>query len=305
MALTSADSSDSARPKFEVPLEPPKLQLPDFSTQEWRYVDSLPEIKPSYDDARWTLCDHTTTTQPQLNLSTPTSLYASDYGYHTGSLLYRVHFTANGAESTLFLNVSGGYAFAHSVWLNEQFLGSWVGSNSNQTFAQTFNLPAGALKTGDDGVFTVLIDHMGQTEAGPGNEQIKFPLGLLDYDLTGRDKTDVTWRMTGNLGGEDYRDLTRGPRNEGAMFAERQGFHLPAPASDEWRPLSPIADGVSAAGVGFFSTSFNLSIPEGYDVPLSFVFTDGIASGSNFRVQLFVNGYQYGKVGSLVAVRSA
>ncbi|KAL9080438.1 MAG: hypothetical protein Q9159_007606 [Coniocarpon cinnabarinum] len=293
-----SNNSDAASNSsvFTIPFRSLPVELPDFSTKQWKYIDSLPEITADYDDALWTLCDHSTTTNPVLQLLTPTSLYASDYGFHTGSLLYRGHFEANDMESTLFLNISGGYAFAHSVWLNDQFLGSWTGSNANQTYAQTFTLPTQMLRNGQDSTFTVLIDHMGQTEAGPGNEQIKFPLGILDFGLAGHNQSDVTWKMTGNFGGEDYHDLARGPRNEGAMYAERQGFHLPAPPDSNWTVRSPISDGIVGAGIGFFTTSFNLSMPQGYDTPLSFVFPSAGASATrNFRIQLFVNGYQFGK----------
>ena len=84
--------------------------------------------------------------------------------------------------------------------------------------------------------------------------------------------------MTGNLGGEDNRDHVRGPRNEGAMFAERQGYHLPAPPSEDWEVSNPMK-GLQEAGVRFYSTSFELKVPEGYDVPMSFVFNGGEYGG--------------------------
>lgn len=35
------------------------------------------------------------------NISSPTSLYALDYGYHGGSFVYRGHFTANSNKETI------------------------------------------------------------------------------------------------------------------------------------------------------------------------------------------------------------
>jgi hypothetical protein len=105
--------------------------------------------------------------------------------------------------------------------------------------------------------------------------------------------------MTGNLGGEQYLDLVRGPLNEGDIYAERQGYHLPSPPSSVWKTLNPVWDGISHAGIGFFTTSFDLNIPAGYDVPLSFVFNSSSSTstspGTNYRCQLYVNGYQFGK----------
>ena len=295
-------TTDKGRLTATLPFTPPRVALPDFTTAEWRYIDSLPEIQSTYDDTLWTSCDHTTTTNPR-NLTTPTSLYASDYGYHAGSLIYRGHFTATGAESTFFVNVTGGSGFGHSVWLNDTFLGSWTGSGANESYPQTFTFPS-VLNASAEYVITVLIDHTGQDEEAPGTDAVKYPRGILNYNLSGHALTDVTWKITGNLGGEQYYDLARGPRNEGAMYAERQGFHLPQPPSGDWEVASPIDQGVAAAGIGFFSANFTLDVPEGYDVPMSFVFNDGMYGGKNatvnYRVQLFVNGYQFGKYGTFL-----
>lgn len=62
-----------------VDFNPPSITTPDFSTIEWKYIDSLPEIQPSYDDTLWTPLTHTTPNNPWA-LTTPTSMYASDYG---------------------------------------------------------------------------------------------------------------------------------------------------------------------------------------------------------------------------------
>ncbi|KAI5860679.1 glycoside hydrolase family 35 protein [Durotheca rogersii] len=275
---------------------PPDFALPDFSALEWKYIDSLPEIQASYDDSAWVSCENPTTNNPQA-LLTPTSLYASDYGFHSGSLIYRGHFTASGEESDLFLNVTGGNGFGYSAWLDDEWLGSWDGAGTgggSHTHSRTFSLAGRALGAGSRRVLTVLIDHMGQDEEAPGTDAIKAPLGVVNYGLAGRAQADVAWKLTGNLGGEAYRDLARGPRNEGALFAERQGYHQPAPPSQAWLPASPIRDGIAAAGVAFYTTTFELDVPAGYDVPLSFVFANSTA-GANYRCQLFVNGWQFGK----------
>jgi hypothetical protein len=50
----------------------------------WKTANSLPEADPSYDDSRWTICDHNSTRLSTIPLTYPV-LYASDYGYHTVS----------------------------------------------------------------------------------------------------------------------------------------------------------------------------------------------------------------------------
>lgn len=284
----------------------PNIQIPNLSQLQWKFVDSLPEIQSSFNDATYKALTHTSSNNPR-NLSTPKSLYAMDYGYHAGSFIYRGHFTANSLETTASLNVSGGVGFGHSIWLNQTFLGSWPGAVGIQTCIHNLTFPS-KLETGKPYVLTVLIDHMGYDEEAPGTDAIKFPRGILNYFLSGHSQADVEWRMTGNLGGEQYVDLTRGPLNEGSMYAERQGYHLPSPPDTEWTSVSPVQNGIEKAGVGFFTTSFDLNIPTGWDVPISIVFNTSTTGtprdlnsanqrGSNYRCQLFVNGYQFGKYG--------
>jgi len=273
----------------------PNLTLHNFNTSDWRFIDSLPEIHPGYDDSRWTNCSHTTSNNPR-NLSTPTSLYAGDYGYHSGSLLYRGYFTATVTNYNFSLTTQGGYAFGHSIWLNDTFIGSWAGSPSTSSYQQVFALLD--LSEGAKYVITVLVDHMGlEQNTFLGQDMMKAPRGILNFSLSGHDNASFEWKITGNLGGEQYLDHARGPLNEGGMFTERQGFHLPHAPTSEWRQRSPL-QGIASAGVGFFYTSFNLSVPVGYDVPMSFVIGNVTVDDkpvSNFRLQLYINGYQFGK----------
>ena len=279
--------------------EKPDYQIPDLSKASWKVTDSLPEIQNGYDDSKWTAATLTTTKNPR-NLTTPVSLYGSDYGYNTGTLLFRGHFRANGKESTIFLQTQGGTAFGHSVWLNDQFVGSWDGVSIDDNYNQTLSLPK--CTTGTDYVLTIVIDTNGLEEEDiVGSGTMKHPRGILRYNFAGHEKSDITWKLTGNLGGESYADQTRGPLNEGGMYAERQGYHLPNPPSGSWKTGNP-TDGLTAAGINFYATNFQLNLPPGYDIPLSFVFanTTTVAPGSlasAYRVQLFVNGYQYGKYG--------
>lgn len=294
--------SSQGRLTGTVDYQVPSIQLPQFSGEVWKSIDSLPEIKQSYDDSLWTIANHTTSNNDQLNLITPTSLFADEYGYHVGSLIYRGHFNALGSEIMLFLNTSGGSGYGHSVWLGQTFLGSWIG-NGSVTHGQNFTISSGALQAGQSAIITVLIDHMGQDEEGPGTDAPKFPRGILDYSLTGHAQSDVSWKLTGNLGGEHYRDLVRGPRNEGAMYIERQGYHQPGAPVANWTVSSPVSDGLTSAGITFYATTFNLSMPQGFDLPMSFVFNDNARTNltdgayANYRCQLYVNGYQFGKYG--------
>lgn len=174
----------------------PSVSVPDLATVGWKVIDSLPEVQNSYDDSLWTAATLTYSNNTARNLTTPRSLYASDYGYHTGNLLFRGHFTATGSESTLYLVTQGGSAYAHSVWLNSTFVGSFYGADKYSLWNETYKLPAVAAEKSY--VITVLLDNMGLDENGyAGSSNMKNPRGILDYTLAGRSKSDVSWKLTG------------------------------------------------------------------------------------------------------------
>lgn len=285
--------------------------MPDLSKADWKVLDTLPEIKPSYDDSEWVVADHTTTNNTVRNLTTPTSLYSSDYGFHTGILLYRGHFTAKGGESSLYISTYGGAAYGHSIWLNETYIGSFTGEDVLPTYNQTYDLPSN-LASGSSYVITVVVDNNSLNENyDVGADEMKLPRGVIDYDLAGHPKSDITWKLTGNLGGESYADHARGPLNEGGLFAERAGYHLPSPPTSSWKSSAGPQEGLEGPGIAFYTTSFDLDFPAGYDIPLAFSFSNATSNSSSqqetytfangtarpaaYRAQLFVNGYQFGK----------
>lgn len=51
--------------------------------------------------------------------------------------------------------------------------------------------------------------------------------------------------------------------------------------------------GINSAGVAFYQIYFDLSIPSGYDVPLSFYFGNTTINGAtaDYQAQLWVSGY--------------
>lgn len=276
-----------------VTYNPPNINLPALSGLSWKYIDSLPEIQNSYDDSAWPAANHHYTNNSVNPLKTPTSLYGSDYGFNTGTLLYRGHFVATGNEKNFFVHTQGGSAFGSSVWLNSTYVGSWPGIDKDMDYNATYTLPK--LQPGKTYVITVVVDTMGLDENWVvGSETMKNPRGILNYTLSSRPATAISWKLTGNLGGENYRDLVRGPLNEGGLYAERQGYHQPNPPTQNWQSGSPLT-GLSRAGIRFYSASFNLNLPHGWDIPLYFNFGNTTTPPADYRAQLFINGYQFGK----------
>ncbi|KAH7054601.1 beta-galactosidase precursor [Macrophomina phaseolina] len=284
---------------------PPAISLPDLSSLSWKSIDSLPEIQTDYDDSAWPAAELPTTYNTLRPITTPTSLYGSDYGYHYGTLLFRGHFTATGSETSLSISAQGGFASGFTVFLNSVALGSWKGADYASNGNLTLSIPSSAVPTsGSEAVITVVLDTTGISENWvTGAEEAKLPRGILNYDLAGHDASDVTWKLTGNLGGEKYIDKSRGPLNEGGLFAERQGYHLPGAPTDDWSASEgPAADGVEGVGVKWYATTIDLDIPTGWDVPISFSFANSTSNATDadglakaYRVQLFVNGWQFGK----------
>ncbi|KAF9873844.1 hypothetical protein CkaCkLH20_08578 [Colletotrichum karsti] len=268
--------------------ETPTLNLPDLSSVDWKYADSLPEITAGYDDSMWPSANHQTWNNQAAPQYIPFVLAGSEYGFHSGYLVYRGHFTARGNETKLDLTTAGGMAYSHSVWLDETYIGSWEGSPWDKTKQTSYSLPN--LEAGVEHVLTVVVDNHGQEgNFQVGVDDMKSPRGIINYSLGG---TEVNWKITGNLGGEDYKDRARGPLNEGGSYAERQGWHLPQPPSQDWNVGNPLKDEMKA-GIRLYTTEFDLNVPEGWDVPLDVVFSR--AADVNFSVHLFVNGWQFGK----------
>lgn len=283
---------------------PPDFNILDLSSASWYYIDSLPEILSSYDDSAWPNADHTNTTNPVGSpLLTPVSLYGSDYGFNTGSLLFRGHFTATGNESKINIWTQGGEAFGASIWLNSTFIGSWAGNSVEESYNSTFTLPN--LVAGNSYVFTVLIQNQGLDENyNVGGDVQKNPRGILDYTFA----SDITWKITGNLGGEDYADRVRGPLNEGGLFVERQGYHQAAPPLEDFTTGTSPYDGITSAGVAYYTTNFTLSLPsDQWDVPLSLVFANdtSAAAAAPYRALIYVNGYQLGQYTSNIGPQTA
>jgi hypothetical protein len=105
----------------------PDISVSSLSGLDWKYIDSLPEIKSGYDDSLWPEANLKKSYNDEVVLRTPVSLVGTDYGFSTGTLLFRGHFTGNGKEKSLHIETQGGSAFGSSVWLDDTFLGSWHG----------------------------------------------------------------------------------------------------------------------------------------------------------------------------------
>ncbi|KAH9913003.1 uncharacterized protein BXZ73DRAFT_107089 [Epithele typhae] len=253
----------------------------------WKYHDSLPEIEKDFDDSEWITANKTVTYSYQQPLfGDGAVLYGCDYGFCENTVFLRGHFDANGSETGANLTIFGGDYFAASVWINDKFIASVQSSTDHANYMFTF--PEGSVVAGEENVLTVLYDNQGLDES----ENEKSARGIAGYVLEGGNFT--MWKVQGKAGGyTNYPDKLRGLLNEGGLYAERQGWHLPDFDTSSWdsRELSAGLPG-GTAGVGFFVATFELDVPSETDVPMSFQFEP---DGQPYRALLFVNGWQYGK----------
>ncbi|EPQ50957.1 glycoside hydrolase family 35 protein [Gloeophyllum trabeum ATCC 11539] len=268
------------------------------SLTNWKYADSLPEIIRGFADTNWTLADHRTTNIPfPPYYGDGRILYGCDYEYCENIVLWRGHFNATGDEQSVNLSINGGEAFAASVWVNNFFLNTSYGNSTNDRHIleetdDKFHFPPGSLLPGQDNVITIVQDNMGLNETGSTPDASKSPRGVRGFQLNTGNFSE--WRVQGKVGGyTNYPDKVRGVMNEGGLFGERQGWHLPGYDISSWTTRD-LTEGLpnGTAGVGFFVTTFDLSIPSGYDVPISFNFDN---STQPYRVYLYVNGWMMGK----------
>ncbi|KAG6806866.1 hypothetical protein H0H92_009756, partial [Tricholoma furcatifolium] len=250
------------------------------------YSDALPEASASYDDSKWVVADHTMTSNPTAPETLPV-LYSDNYGFHTGVQIFHGCFT--GSATAAVINAQGGVAFGWSAWLNGNFIGSWPGIVANASQSLTLSFANATVLTSEENVLTVVMDHSGHDELSCA----LLPRGLLGASLVSSDNVTFSkWTLAGNAGGESNIDPVRGVIAEGGLHAERLGWHLPGFDDSQWESRDP-SDGVEGATIGFFRTTSDMNLPEGYDASVELIVS--APAGSVLRAQLYVNGYQYGK----------
>lgn len=290
---------------------PTEWRPPSMAHLDWRWRHSLPETAVGFDDSDWGVVANKTssynpyTKDPSLDTQ-GVILFASEYGFHANNIVWRGRFGWDFSTSTqqsMHVKVEGGKSSAFSVWLNGVFLGSAEADRQSSAAGRIFTVPYGLLKRHDN-VVTVLQDHMGiEMEAGElpiglaptrGLEAVKLPRGITAFTfptLRAANTTEpkISWRVQGNYMGEQAPDRVRRSLNEGGLHAEVKGWHLPGYNYSHWPTLPS-----SGERVVFYRTTLPLNAPENVDIGLNFIFHN--LTGKRMRAQLYVNGWQMGKL---------
>jgi hypothetical protein len=145
-----------------------------------------------------------------------------------------------------------------------------------------------------------MVRNDGHNEDGGVNDAQKEGRGLIAVKMTDANQAAVTpqtsWRIQGDLGGEDLADAVRGPENDGGLYGERHGWYLPGYPDGDWsRTAVPASTAMS--GTAWYRTTFSLSIPRSDDASLGLTIGDpsSARSAADYRALIFVNGWNMGQ----------
>jgi beta-galactosidase len=202
--------------------------------------------------------------------------------------VYRGRFDGNatGANVTVQNGVAAGWA----AWLNGAYVGGALGSPSLASTSAVLTFNSSSLLATDN-VLTVVMDYTGHDENNVKPVGTQNPRGILGATLLGGSNF-TSWRIQGNAGGEANIDPVRGPMNEGGLYGERLGWHLPGYSAPKSAGSSTPLEGVSTAAGRFYTTTFKLNLDADLDVPIGLQL--GAAANTRAVVQVFMNGYQFG-----------
>ena len=245
---------------------PDNITLPKLATLQWtRRMDS-PEAQPGFDDSQWIKADHRasaaqTWTMPERGQPT---LSMSDYGFHHGDVWYRGRMRITDPRtSQLELFYGGGGAGMIQVWIDGKFVGQDE-MDTGRSFPETTDSVKYALGklTPGEHVISVMVRNNSHNWNLMADDYHREARGLISASLTARGGTrfavPIEWRIQGNKGGEAIADTMRGPLNNGGLYGEREGWHLPG-RQDGWQPARPTA-APPAAGTYWLRTSSLRSI---------------------------------------------
>jgi beta-galactosidase GanA len=260
----------------------------------WRRRTENPESEPDFDDAKWTVAGKRTSFSTTPVPAGQPVLFADDYGFHYGDVWYRGHFTgADGVES-VSLAYSTGTQGMLMAWLDGKPLGTHRmpvpdnGSVRQGSWSATasFDVPGG-LGKGDSHVLSVLVRRMQHDQDGKALDTHKVARGLTAVTFKGA-SPKVTWRLQG----EAAPDPVRGPQNNGGLYGEREGWHLPTHNDGDWKTVELPRDD-RRQGVTWYRKTFRLAVAAGVDASIGLTLDDD--PDRAYRVQIFLNGWNMGQ----------
>ncbi|MFF4560481.1 beta-galactosidase [Streptomyces sp. NPDC001435] len=270
----------------------PEVRLPELGG--WRMRTENPEAWPNYDDSAWRAADRASSYSTTPVPKGQPVLFADDYGFHYGDVWYRGTFTDSTGIEEVSLGYSTGTQGLLMAWLDGEPLGTHrmpVPDNSTVrkgSWAATAAFPVREQLRGPGRhVLSVLVRRMQHDQDGKALDTHKVARGLTEVSFKGA-APKVGWRLQG----EAAVDPVRGPQNNGGLYGEREGWHLPGLSDRDWQAVAfPRAE--RRQGVTWYRTEFKLAVPAGIDASVGLVLEDD--PYRSYRAQIFLNGWNMGQ----------
>ncbi|KOG33398.1 glycoside hydrolase family 35 protein [Streptomyces resistomycificus] len=282
------------------------LTLPAIDSG-WRRHTENPESDPDFDDSAWPAADRKTSFSITPVPEGQPVLFADDYGFHYGDVWYRGRFEGLAPDlASVSLSYSTGTQGLLMAWLDGTPLGTHRmpvpddGTATKGSWAKTatFTLPdelreelgegrGGVSREGDQHVLSVLVRPMQHDQDGAADDAHKVARGLTAVTFEGA-APKVSWRLRGAA----EADPVRGPLNNGGLYGEREGWHLPGFADGAWKSVD-LPHTRTGQGVTWYRRTFRLAVDAGVDASIGLTLDDD--PDRAYRVQVFLNGWNMGQ----------
>ncbi|MGA5442116.1 beta-galactosidase [Streptomyces griseoincarnatus] len=260
----------------------------------WRCRTENPESDPEFDDSAWTVAGRTTSHSTTPVPEGGPVLFADDHGFHHGDVWYRGRLEDLGGIRSVALSYSTGTQGLLMAWLDGRPLGTHrmpapdedTAARGTWTATARFDVPQ-AVRTPGEHVLSVLVRPMQHAGTEPGEDAHKAARGLVAVEFAGGDR-GVEWRVRGATDPE----RVTGPFNNGGLYGERRGWHLPDHDDRRWRVVEfPREE--RRQGVTWYRTRFRLGFEPELDASVGLTLED--APERAYRVQVFLNGWNLGQ----------
>ncbi|KHL24783.1 beta-galactosidase [Croceibacterium mercuriale] len=280
---------------------PRDFALPELNN--WRVAAGSPEIAPDFDDSAWQAIDRRAYASTTARPDGEPNMSMDAYGFHEGDVWYRGRFTGTPDAERIRLAYGAGGSGMVQVFLDGELIGQqdlpWGLPRPITTGTAEYDLPDAARTPGEH-VISVMVRNNGHNWDLDADDFHKEARGLISASVEPRGGRSfaipLEWKIQGRQGGEDIVDPVRGVPNNGGLFGERQGWHLPGFNDRAWQQQAAPASDLDP-GTTWYRTKFDLAVPQGQDATLALQFGDPAVprSAAQYRVLIFVNGWHMGQ----------
>lgn len=249
----------------------------------WRCRTENPESDPDFDDSAWTVAGRTTSHSTTPVPEGGPVLFADDHGFHHGDVWYRGRLKDLGGIPSVALSYSTGTQGLLMAWLDGRPLGTHrmpapdedTVARGTWTATARFDVP-GAVRT----PATMCC----RCWCGPCSTPARSPGGRPQggaragrRGVRGGDRA-VEWRVRGAADPE----RVTGPFNNGGLYGERRGWHLPDHDDRRWR-VAEFPREERRQGVTWYRTRFRLGFEPELDASVGLTLEDDPGAPTGYR----------------------